>query len=317
MKRILMMACAVAALASCSKETNEPTMQGNASIKANSVIEGVTTRAITGTDAALSDIVFLRQDDASSNLGTFDFSSSATISGIRAASGGAITFNPDQKYDQVNDETSYILGYHPTGTLNNKVVTWTPDGATDILMTDVWNAGRYSAPITTGMTFRHILARIEVICKAESGAALSVVQAMWGNIESIKFASALPTMTYTYSTNVVDATGSAADFTLLNGDTYATGAFTAVAIPANNSTAVTASAMLPPTASTGISLKVKTVDQSEITVPIALSGNFVNGKIHKVTLTFNADGKKIDATASTIEDWTTGETGSGDVVVTP
>lgn len=316
MKRILIMACAIAALASCSKEINEPTVPGDAAqIKANSSIEGAATRAIAGPNSALTGITFLRYDDAAADKTTgFDFSKSAVISGNRATT-GAITFAPTQQYDQVEDKTSYILGYHPAGTLASEVATWTLDGATDILVTDVWNAGRYSSSNTSGMTFRHILARIEVACQAEGGATLSVVQAMWGDISSIKFVGALPNMTYTYATNAVATAGTAKDFTLLNGTTYTVGAFTPVAIPANASTAVTASAMLPPVDATTISLKVKTASQAEITVPITLSGKFEKGKIHKVTLTFKANGKNIEATTSTIEDWTEGSTGSDDVEI--
>ena len=182
-------------------------------------------------------------------------------------------------------------------------------------MTDVWNAGQYSSPITTGMIFRHILARIEVICQAESSSTLTVVQTVWGKIESIKFTDALPEMTYTYATDAVAVSGTPADFTLLNGATYTTGAFTPAAIPANGNTAITASAMLPPVAGTNITLKIKTVEQQEITKTITLSGNFEKGKIHTVTLTFKANGKDIDVTTSTIEEWTDGYVGNGDIEI--
>ncbi|MCS2893548.1 fimbrillin family protein [Parabacteroides faecis] len=317
MKKILTLASAVMLLVACSKsETNIVEPQGHMrQIKAKSAIEGVTTRAVVATDAEFSNIVFVRYDDRAKNLtGNFNFSATDAVSGSRTV-GGAITFTPGQQYDMDDDKTVYIRGYHPAGTLVSGVATWTPDGATDILMTDVWNAGKYSSPITTGMVFRHILARIEVICQAEVGSSLLVVQTVWGKIESIKFADAMPDMTYTYATDAVAASGMPTDFMLLNGATYTIGAFTPAAIPANGSTAVTASAMLPPVMGTNVTLKIKTVEQGEITKAITLSGNFEKGKIHTVTLTFKANGKDIDVTTSSIEEWTDGYVGNGDIEI--
>lgn len=53
----------------------------------------------------------------------------------------------------------------------------------------------------------------------------------------------------------------------------------------------------------------------EITKAITLSGNFEKGKIHTVTLTFKANGKDIDVTTSSIEEWTDGYVGNGDIEI--
>lgn len=319
MKKILISAVVALTLTACAQNETETAVpeNGTRQIEAVSDIEGVATRAVVGTQAALDGIVFVRYDDVATNkTAGFDFSASAAISGSRAAGvSGAITFSPAQSYDKANDKTAYLVGYHPAGTLTSKVATWTLDGATDILMTDVWNAGRYSSPLKTGMTFRHVLARIEVICQAESGSALSVVQAAWGNITAIKFADALPAMTYTYATNTVAASGTKADFPLLNGATYAKGAFTAVGVPATGNKTVTASAMLAPVDSKTVTLKVTTATGGEKSLPITLSGNFEKGKVHTVTLTFKANGKDIDVTSSSIVDWGTGYAGNSDVTI--
>ena len=66
MKKILTLTSAVMLLVACSKsETNIVEPQDNVrQIKAQSAIEGVTSRAVIATDAALSDIVFVRYDDS-------------------------------------------------------------------------------------------------------------------------------------------------------------------------------------------------------------------------------------------------------------
>lgn len=300
-------------LVSCSKSDQNTPDTKSPYIHATAEVEGSTTKAVTTGSDVISDLTFVRKEDAQGALTNYDFSGSAVITGSRAAD-GKITFSPTLNYDLAGDKTSYIMGYTSTGgTLTDNVFTWTLNGATDVLVTTFWNAGCYSNPKSTGMIFQHQTARIQVICQAEAGSALSVVQAMWGNIESIKFVNAKPELAFNYADNTVTATGTAADFTLLNADSYATGAFTSVAIPENRSTAVTASAMLAPVASTSISLKVKTTELTEKTIPITLNGNFERAKIHKVTLTFKANGKDIEASASTIEGWSDGSTGSNDV----
>lgn len=230
--------------------------------------------------------------------------------GSRASGGNsAIQFSTNAPtYDMTANKYAYLRGYHPAGTLSSGVVTWTPDGATDVLMTDVWNAGRYTAPVSAGMVFKHILARIEVICKADANDAHALVHETWGAIESIKFVGAQPNMKYTYATNTLVADGAATDFPLLNSNTY-TGAFVQTAIPAStsNSSAVTASAMIVPTRENTITLKVKAANQVEQTIgPITLlaNGTFGAGKVHTITLTFKAGDTDIEVTDLTVTDWT-------------
>lgn len=314
MKQLILMALAASLLVACSK--TESATDGDEStgiIRATAAIEGVTSRALAGMDEVLRNITFVRHDDPDTDKTThFDFTATPAISGVRAA-GGAITFSPSQQYDKAGDRTAYLVGCHPAGNLSGGVMSWTIDGATDILLTDVWNAGRHSLTRTTGMTFRHILARIEVVCKAESGSALSVVHAMWGDIEYIKLAGVQSAMTYTYATHTLDTAGTPIDFALLRGDAYAE-AFAPLPIPAKGSTAVTASAMLPPVATTALTFKVKNALKTEKTIALALSSNFAPSQVHRVELTFKANGRDIDVSTSTIEQWTPGGTGGNDII---
>lgn len=314
MRKITSLACIILAMASCSKNETTTPQGGERQIKANSTIDGAKSKAIVQGDVALTDINFLRKDDATANQTTFDFSGTTEITGARAV-GGVITFGTAQTYDMGTDNYAYFRGYHPIGTVTTTAsTTWTIDGKTDILLTDVWNAGKYSSPITMGMKFKHILARVEVVCVANNGEAQSAIESTWGNITKIEFVGAIPEMVYTYSTNVVASTGTAADFALLKGAAY-TDAFESIAIPATGNTTVNAAAMLAPVANTSVSLKVTTVTGGEKTIPVTLKANLAEGQTHTITLTFKAKDKTITATSSSIEDWATGTTGGADVEI--
>lgn len=318
MRRILVLASAAILLVNCSKsEADRGTESGaDKPIKAVAAIEGLSSKAvISGTNAILAELTFLRLDDLeTAKTGSFDFSGVSEITGGSRAANGAIGFGATQNYDKAGDKTTYMRGF----TTDNAVVTsgnsavWTIDGATDILLTDVWNAGRYSAPGNNEMVFRHQLSRIEVICQGEENVAASVVQANWGDITSIGLVDAMPTLTYTYSTNAVTASGAKADFALLAGTEYdASKAFAATAIPAYGNTAVCGSAMVCPQTSV-VKLKVTTAKKGEKEVTTSLN-SLDRANIHRITLTFNADGVTVGCSVSTIEEWADGSPGTGTV----
>ena len=307
MKKIRILACIAFAFVSCSKSE---TVTNSRAIAVTSTIDEVATKAVVvASSSALTDITFVRADDVANNQTIFNFSNTPSITGSRAAGANSpIAFSTNAPtYDVTADKYAYLRGYHPVGTLSSEVVTWTPDGATDILMTDVWNAGRYTVPVSSGMVFKHILARIEVICKADIDDAHALVQDTWGDITAIKFVDVQPNIEYTYATNTLIADGTPIDFALLNSNTY-TEAFDQTAIPASSSSsAVTASAMIVPTEASTITLKVKAVNQAEQTIgPITLStsGTFGAGKVHTITLTFKSRDKEIEVTSLTVTDWT-------------
>lgn len=318
MKKILILASAAALLAGCSESEPAPGTGHGAEkpIKAVAAIEGLQGKAvIAGADATLTGLTFLRLDDVATNKADgFDFSGTAAITGCSRASDGTIGFGTPQNYDKADDKTTYMRGF----TTDNATVTpgsaavWTIDGGTDILLTDIWNAGRYSAPGSNTMTFRHQLSRLEVICQGEQDVAASVVQACWGDVTSIELADAVPSLTYTYPTDAVTPSGTAADFALLKGTGYdASQPFEATAIPAYGSTTVFGSAMVCPQA-TVVKLKVTTAGKGVKEVVTTLN-SLERAHIHKVTLTFNTDGQTIACAASTIEAWTDGTPGTGTV----
>lgn len=324
-------------LAACSQSEMETEERAPKEIKATSVIEGASTRAlIEGTDVALSNLTFLRKD--ATNTSSHDFSSATEITGSsRATSGGKITFgdgSASQDYKKTG-ENAYFRGFTTEGATVNtgSSVKWTINGKTDILLTDVWNAGTYDNPETTGMIFKHLLSRIEVICQAEATTTskLDVVRAAWGKVTKIEVLNANHEITYTYSTNAVTLTGDAKAFELFAGYGDDDGKFENKDIVANGATDTKAVAMIPPipftnSPSYSFQLKVTTAGAAvttgqptsiEKTINVSLgnsSSAMTAGQIHKVTLSFKADGKEISCGASTITAWDdNGSTGEADV----
>ena len=356
-QKTILVTAALIMLTACSQSEVETEGQTTREIHATSVIEGASTKAlIEGTDAALSDLTFLRVDIDASSGGTpssYDFSSSSPITGSsRATSSGKITFGSSgtpQEYDKVSKKNAYFRGYTTEGLKESTSVTsssvsptavWEIKGTNDILMTDVWDAGNYSAPKTTGMIFRHLLSRIEVVCKAETGSSLDVVKAAWGKVTKIEVLNANPELKYTYSSNTIEASGTPAAFAL-HKDYTTTESPTTLEVDIRASdyseADVDAVAMIPVIPLTGGSpsysfqLKVTTagtktgdlqgeaiiIDQINVSLNNGSSSNLAMeaGKIHKVVLTFKADGRTISCESSSIVAWdTTGNSGTGEVV---
>ena len=348
-QKTILLTAALIMLTACSQSEVETEGQTTREIHATSVIEGASTKAlIEGTDVALTGLTFLRVDiDASGGTpNSYDFSSTTPITGSsRATNGGKITFGSSgtpQEYDKESKKNAYFRGFtteniKTPGT--NGTAEWEIKGTNDILMTDVWDAGNYSAPKTTGMTFKHLLSRIEVVCKAETGSSLDVVKAAWGKVTKIEVLNANPELKYTYSSNTIEASGTPAAFALHKDYTTAENPTTLeVDIRANDysGTDVDAVAMIPVipltsnTPSYSFQLKVTTAGATtgesqgsaitidQINVSLMSGSNIVAmeaGKIHKVVLTFKADGRTISCESSSIEAWdTNGNSGTGEVV---
>lgn len=332
MKQILISLLAVAALASCSK-SEEAAPVNDGVIRIFTGVENDGTKAIVNAASGMTEAAFVRKDAAVSP--SADFSGGTVYKGSVAASTGQVAFSGSApSYDQVDDHNAWFVAYYPANELISNVVTWPIDGHTDIMVTDlIWDAGKYSAPLTGAsgakLNFNHQLSQVEVVCKAESGAALSVVKAAWGQIAKIEFLAAPTTMTYTLTSAPTVATSGSAAFEMLKSYDDADNAFAAIDIPANTNAAVNAVAMLAPVAPTAdesFKLKVYTTGPAggstiEVEVPVVLSGAvsdtkpaMVKGQTHKVTLTFNADASNIAVSTSTIDDWQDGATGDSGLV---
>lgn len=316
MKKQTLVISAIAALiaVSCTK-SEQPGVQIQSEY-IRPIASIATTRALVSDNSAvLTDLKFLHKMDVAGLTDPgISFASLTPIDGSRAAT-GAITLTPAQPYDKVGDKTSYLLGY--TGTDANLAankVTWTNTGIIDILTTNSWEAGTYLVPKTTGMTLRHALSRIEVICAANSASDLDVIKGTWGNITSIKFKDAPTTLVLDCTNNTTAAGVTKANLPLNSGNTYTAVGFTPAPIEANGSTTVMASAMIPPTELTTCKLIVSSALMPDVEVDVEFKDaqNVAipckPGIIHLITLNFNVKDKTIQAQTTTITEWTIGGT---------
>ena len=200
-----------------------------------------------------------------------------------------------------------------TATTGNTSVTWTISGDVDILMTSTtnpYNAGSYTAPQPTGLTFHHALAQLNVILNVAENTSLEVAKAVWGQITKIELTTS-GTMTYTYATNKLTNSATTTDVQLYNPN-YTS--FTSYTLAKDN-TGVIATGMFPPsTGTTPIRLKVTgdTGVTGEVEVQLkdinGTAAGFESGKTHTVTLSLGANEKEITVSATTIEPWGTGGT---------
>lgn len=299
---------------SCSKSRNEtdmpqPVVDGY--IRVNSTIAGeVASKAMVVQATALTDIQFLHATSAKDNLSVLNMTDVTPLSGNKAGDAtGAITFATAPMYDKTDDaKISYLKAYHPAGDLASNVVTWTPDGATDILVSDLTKSGTYTAPLNANMTFNHILSRVEVRCRAAENTNIDAVRTSWGKIISIKLKDVSPNITFKYATNTVEASGTKGYFSLLNGGIYDGKPLIPIDIPASGSTDIIASAMIPPTGQTSFTLVVTTVESPPMEAVVTLnnSNQMIPGRVYIATLSFNPADMTISTTSTTITDWKDG-----------
>lgn len=354
MKSIIIYSLALVALASCSKSeeiattpTNPDTPIAPKEIRISAAIEAsaqtktntTVTGPIDGT-TEITGIQFLRKDANPSELveGALSFDGISAIGGKRATStsGGNITFDGSAPtYDQTENKNAYFVAYYPAGTVANNVATLDIDGKTDILYAPLFNAGTYTATITSGsvMNFKHALAQLEVVCMAEENISGDVMKEVWGKINKIEI-STLAKAQYKYSDQSFEfkdaANGTtAANMALLQKD-YKT-AFSAIDVPTYvgtpSSNDVVAAGMFAPAAENNtdaitLTITTQVADQSEVTTQVTVqlkdgdpSSNkgFERGKKHTAILTFKTSTKEISVTGTTIAPWNTGYTGSVDI----
>jgi hypothetical protein len=352
MKAIIIYSLALAALTSCAKSEeaitpdnpNNPlppkeihisaAIEASAQTKAVTRVNATLTGALDGT-VDIPGIQFLKKD--ATNSTSLSFADATPYVGTRTANnntgtGGDITFtSASQPQYSLVDQNAYFVAYYPAGTLDEsaKTAAITIDGKTDILYTEIYDAGTYTEPKpgTTGsthMTFKHALAQLEVICQTNSAESKDAVRDTWGQITKIELATN-NTATYTYGTHVFtfSDTGSGTKLPLVNSD-YKTD-FATVDIPDGSSTPTTATAagmFAPTTTASALSLTITTAKLTQtVTVNLYAESDtgestqmsFEAGKTHKVTLTFNSTTKDITVTKTEVAAWGDGYKGTGDV----
>lgn len=244
---------------------------------------GFPTKAIVGNSNAF-EIDFVRMNTSST---TNNYTFTTTGSGYRAGSteNGNITFS-NQFYNKNNDY-SYFRCFNKLSSTKDqtaKTFTWVVDGKSDLLVSDVWNAGKYTAPSQTSIEFNHLLSRIEVICQANSSGIISVVKLLWGNITSITV-STNQKVIYDYSNNNFSYS-TPINLPLNEGLTDNAISSSGIAILDFGSKNATANAIIPPTANEKLTLKIKTLLIVEQTIEVTIPGGLAAGKTHTITINF-------------------------------
>lgn len=313
MKKIIFSALVVATALGCSKGDNGAQIAGGetSQIKIGVALPDIavspSSRVAYDGDVPIKGLKFIRVDATEMPTGRWPDKATRVL-GDRTDNGTNIVFATEQYYNGVVNNAYFMAFDSKAKEYSTYAMDWSLDAKTDVLYTDFYDAGTVSSPIVPVMQFKHALAQIEVVCKAEAG-KLDEVKARWGKIEYIKFKDALSYLMYSsQSWFILDDTpeGSPPNFSdlpFVQSD-YDTD-FQAIDIPANDNTTVTAAGMFAPLIVPTFTLLVKTENQPEKVVLVDLgAGNVLKaGEKHVITFTFNA--REIVVT-TTIEDWSEG-----------
>lgn len=281
------------------------------------------SKVIADASTTLTGIQFLHVDGAAGQSQANTSFATATLStGSRVAGDKQpIVFDGTAPvYDVDNNKTAYLMAYHPLGAQVHGVSnTWTAttiNGATDILVSQFYSAGSYTARSNDEMKFGHALARLEIILEAQQGEVLADVQTAWGTITEVTVDNIQPNLVFDYVTSKTTPSGTAATAKLLKGKNYIVGASDASTdgvIGANANNDVKFASMLVPNGTRSITINVKNSKNGLASPPLkgTLTTDFEAGKIYQFRISFGVGSKDILISGSSIIDWVTGEVTSG------
>lgn len=277
---------------------------------------GIASRGVTDNNLHLMYLHFLRLNSDQADLGTFDFTGATPARAIRnSGENSPIPFVDPIPYDAITDHYAYVRGYYPVPTVDaNNVATWTIDGKTDIIFSDVWNAGKYTAPVKVNdLTFTHILARLHIDGSYKTRDFDPAIQnKIWGKISKIEVQS-YANLSYKYATNTT-VIENEAQVALLAYE-YVSNAFQPLTIPSANNPYVIASAMVPSDGSNTVKLRF-TFQDSEITngyIDLTANLTLKAGYINTLNVRFNTAERDIEIVGSSITPWGTGVDQSDDI----
>lgn len=304
-------ALAVSVAVSCSKSEQDRPPQGGSYIRVTSTISGQAgSRAAESDGSTLSDFGFVHTATTALADGeAADFTDCIPFTGSRAAGATSpvvFTAGSEPKYDFLPDQVSYLMGYRPVVAPVSNVVTWPADGHSDVMVSNLWKAGTYLAPITTGMEFSHILAYLQVKCVSAPGVGSVVNNDLWGKIGKIEVKNAPATVALSYADNKVTFGTTTKKLAMMRGavcDEHT--AFTPIKIQPEDGTTIDASVLVPPMAGSTITLVITTENQdiTEVEVSVAPATSLQGGKLHSITLIFDANDKTITAKSAIVEWW--------------
>ena len=289
MKKFILSILAIAAMASCTK-TSEDDVDPNVpvEIKLGGSITALSKAAVTTN-------TFTAQVASSGITNNYTTSLwSGTDAGKINVNNGSVTFTQTEYYPN-DGGTVYMKGFAPQATINAGQVAYTISGKEDIMVTSEISGSR-TDNTNKELTFNHLLTQLKFKLVAEDADAITY----WGSITSITVKNV--------EKDLVLNTGELSIATTSNkGDLEVSEEFTSKALtttPAENGYIM----VLPST--TAYVLNIKTAENTQgvdVTISPVVT---VKGTAHEITLTFKRS--EIASSAKTTP-WTTGDPGSGEV----
>lgn len=317
MKKLIFSAMITAAvMIGCTKNTVVDQEKDPVEIKLTSGV--VVSKTALDNNSTVSGLVFHRTDYTALPA---DCSGTSISTGTRATD-GKIVFDAPEYYHPTLPTA--IVSYYPEGRIipnpavpGKELVAININGRTDVLYCPITGlTGTAENPQPTSIVYSHVLALIEIVCKAEAGKDAEV-QGRWGQVLEIQVRKTMPEV-------AVDL-GPSATVTYVGTPTNkqmwdaSFKGFKPITLVSNNST-VEARGMFAPPVGGLLELVVTTMREgaapTDKNLKITLPGNaeFKAGFTHKIELTFmgTPDEPEIIVT-STIAPWKAGANGSGNV----
>lgn len=305
MKKIVLSAILIAATIGCStinKDTEPDKESGRIRLGSSMSNMEAKSKAALNSTSAVTGLQMLRVD---ADTPPSDFTTASLVAANRVDDATSVVFATPQYYD--SEQHSYFMGYYPAADASIPAErSWAIDGKTDIMTTDIYDAGTYGSPIVPKMRFKHALAQIELIITSETGHT-NEVRAHWGNIVQIQ--THLANNKASLKLNPISLVFSnPSEVPFLKSD-YSS-EFTSLVIPEHDNTEINAAGMFAPTGQKfQIILKVGALVSSPVIDVDLGSGNSLQaGKRYVITLVFNT--KEIKVKATSIEAWAKGGNGA-------
>ncbi|WP_321332218.1 fimbrillin family protein [uncultured Bacteroides sp.] len=295
MKRMILASLPFLLLAGCSSD-NEPqsgTKTEPVEIKLTGGIQSMEAGTRVPINSTLTEalpISIVRLDKTGDPLAYPDYTTLSSALPSTLNVGGGITFETPQYYP-VDDKLTKLVGWYPVVSSEkfaSGVVTFTVDGGTDIMLSNV-SEGSTTSPLSS-LAFSHLLTQIQIKAYAED----ADTKTLWGNITAaINIKSQKPVCAVTLSSLTSDFSGS--------GDILMSQIPNALQTGSTNPTDC-GYAMIPPVASsTQLQIEVTTGSGGTRTVNLPLQA-YEASHAYAITLVF----KTGIVASATIGSWETG-----------
>lgn len=294
---MISIAATVAAMTACTSESDpiNDIQDAKVEIKLNAGVLGVETKAAITTSSTFVATIAGWEGSAAPSTTTQPTWNTTTEAISGGATNAEVKLTTPQYYNP-NGEKTFIIGYHPAGTLKDGKVTFpNTKGDVDIMMTNIENAGTRTSSSATAITFSHKLSQLKMNIKKDNSLSedITLTSITVKNAEiPTGFDIATGEITYATAANInIDNINNA----VINSDLD----------PAGDAI------MIKPISTKKITLDIVTTQGTFTDIPVTLSTEDTNGGTsYNIELTFKK--KAVDVTA-TVTDWTPG-TGSGDVI---